>query len=544
MAECNGDTHAIETKYMKCCKARMSWQPKLATLTSLRISCRNSKLVSMPRTGLISPTKTSIVEQNTTDVSLYGFDISHLRPNVQFNLFVGTIFGFNVIYAYLQELISVHMAGRRFSLSISVIQFFGYACWSWTLTKIRKWNLARKKDIPFLHVKCENQFCPSSCTSSVTKNKTNSTFKDELEDELFRDAELAEEEVANNTDREVEINFERDVTDTDDKHSKLNPSVKIFIFLSILRAIDVGMTNGAMRYINYPMKTLIKSSKVAFTMLGGMMIGRNTYKRCDYVMVAMLVCGLAIFIHADMYLTSGLLHYMGIAMLVISLSCDGAFVNFSELVMKKYSISQDEFLFNIYSVSFLMTLMAAISHGEFIIAFRYFFLQNGSLSDINDGVILKIRDRNNEVPVWTVLTKITVFVIFTLSGLCGSSSANAMAKHYGALCMSITTTSRKAFTLFLSFAAFKSNTCTPEHLLGILFFVAGLFLKTAGVGFKLSGKSGCPYQTLDVKNVDAENEEICENAICLSVMNIGDDTREAIGNVSIEAEKISHIKVG
>ena len=34
----------------------------------------------------------------------------------------------------------------------------------------------------------------------------------------------------------------------------------LYVGLSVLRAIDLGMTNLAMQYVNYPAKTLMKST--------------------------------------------------------------------------------------------------------------------------------------------------------------------------------------------------------------------------------------------------------------------------------------------
>jgi hypothetical protein len=39
----------------------------------------------------------------------------------------------------------------------------------------------------------------------------------------------------------------------------------LYLGLSLLRAVDLGMTNMAMQYVNYPAKTLMKSSRVVFT---------------------------------------------------------------------------------------------------------------------------------------------------------------------------------------------------------------------------------------------------------------------------------------
>ena len=52
------------------------------------------------------------------------------------------------------------------------------------------------------------------------------------------------------------------------------------------------MTNLAMQFLNYPAKTLIKSSRVVFTMLLGLVIGGKRYRCRDYLAVSLLVAGL------------------------------------------------------------------------------------------------------------------------------------------------------------------------------------------------------------------------------------------------------------
>jgi hypothetical protein len=89
----------------------------------------------------------------------------------------------------------------------------------------------------------------------------------------------------------------------------------MYLGLSLLRAVDLGMTNMAMQYINYPAKTLMKSSRVVFTMLFGVVIARKQYKLLDYVVVVLMVTGLAVFMHADAN-SSAVFHHLGIVMLV------------------------------------------------------------------------------------------------------------------------------------------------------------------------------------------------------------------------------------
>ena len=89
----------------------------------------------------------------------------------------------------------------------------------------------------------------------------------------------------------------------------------MYLGLSLLRAVDLGMTNMAMQYVNYPAKTLMKSSRVVFTMMFGVLVARKRYRPLDYLVVFLMVAGLAIFMHADAN-SSAVFDYIGILMLV------------------------------------------------------------------------------------------------------------------------------------------------------------------------------------------------------------------------------------
>mmetsp|Transcript_14228 Transcript_14228/g.20454 ORF Transcript_14228/g.20454 Transcript_14228/m.20454 type:complete len:132 (+) Transcript_14228:1-396(+) len=58
----------------------------------------------------------------------------------------------------------------------------------------------------------------------------------------------------------------------------------------------------------------------------------------------------------------------------------------------------------------------------------------------------------------------------------GASCLGAITKRFGALSMALTSTARKATTLFLSFALFNNN-CTSEHVMGVSLFLTGLIMK-------------------------------------------------------------------
>ena len=152
-----------------------------------------------------------------------------------------------------------------------------------------------------------------------------------------------------------------------------------------------------------------------------------------------------------------------------SLLCDGVVANYSELIMREHDISQDELQFNLYSMAFISMLNASIFQGELNEGFGRFFLVNGAILETDENL--------GGIYFWTIKKKTIAFVLFTFCGLCGSSCAGAITKRFGALSMSITSTTRKAFTLFLSFVAFKSNKCTGEHLAGMGIFIGALLLK-------------------------------------------------------------------
>merc|ERR1719162_630406 len=90
-------------------------------------------------------------------------------------------------------------------------------------------------------------------------------------------------------------------------------------------------------------------------------------------------------------------------------------------------------------------------------------------------------EQQNNIPLeerlWTSTGKISVMILFSSMGFFGSSCAAAITKQFGALSMSITSTARKATTLFLSFLLFD-NECTLQHILGIVIFIFALTTKS------------------------------------------------------------------
>lgn len=118
-----------------------------------------------------------------------------------------------------------------------------------------------------------------------------------------------------------------------------------------------------------------------------------------------------------------------------------------------------------YSIALAAITLAAALKGDFTEGFLWLF-QPGAYDELGKPI---------EERTWTVMGKITVMVLFSSMGFFGSSCSAAITKNFGALTMSITSTARKATTLFLSFFLFN-NVCTFEHILGVLLFITALLV--------------------------------------------------------------------
>jgi len=250
--------------------------------------------------------------------------------------------------------------------------------------------------------------------------------------------------------------------------AKLVVPFKLYLGLSLLRAVDLAMTNLAMQYINYPAKTLMKSSRVVFTMIFGVFITHKKYNITDYAIVLCMVLGLAIFMHADAN-SSAVFQPVGVGMLTVSLMCDGAITNMSENIMNQYKVGQDEFIFRMYSIALIVIIAAAWAKGDFTEGMVW-IMQPGTYEEQQNNTPLEER-------LWTSTGKISVMILFSSMGFFGSSCAAAITKQFGALSMSITSTARKATTLFLSFLLFD-NECTLQHIIGIMVFIFALTTKS------------------------------------------------------------------
>ena len=393
-------------------------------------------------------------------VLVLGMDISHLHRQTQFVVCATGVFGFSLLYGYLQELIAVRLCNRNLGLFQAVMQFSGYTVLAYFLRNfVYLKEKQRKQQTRRLRQERKQQQQQSSNSSGTLSLPSG--------DEESAPESLPSKLNSNNNNNN--INF---CSTTTTKGAAV-PLI-LYLGLSLLRAVDLAMTNLAMQYINYPAKTLMKSSRVVFTMLFGVVISRKTYHTADYLIVLCMVAGLALFMHADAN-SSAVFHHVGVLMLTISLVCDGAISNVSETIMSKYGVGQDEFIFRMYSIALVAIVAAAAVKGDLQDGL-YWLRQPGTYDEVWNDVPLEER-------TWSVPSKLMVMLLFSSMGFFGSSCSAAITKNFGALTMSITSTARKATTLFLSFFLFN-NVCTTEHVGGVVMFIAALTAKSLRRGRK------------------------------------------------------------
>lgn len=342
-----------------------------------------------------------VMEKN--QLILFGVDMSRFSRVEKFIIMATGVFFFTIIYGYLQELIVVHIAGRKFGIFLASVQFLGYSFWAFVLDTL---NPEKRKQIE-----------EDGWLSFIKKSMT------------------------------------------------LTIPLSIVLGLSTLKALDLGLTYGSLQYINYPAKSLIKSSRVVFTMILGVVLTGKTYSKMEYANVLLLVAGLVIFLHADAK-SDAVFHPIGVILLCSALMMDGILSNFSEVTMNKYKVGHDSFQLNLSLIASIVLAVISMLNGQFEEGVS-FFLTPGSMAEIETGAF----------PTWSPMAKILTMFLFSSFGLFGASCAGAITKTYGAFYMSLTTTSRKASSLMVSFAFFP-NTLTFQHALGITIFMAALVFKS------------------------------------------------------------------
>lgn len=132
----------------------------------------------------------------------------------------------------------------------------------------------------------------------------------------------------------------------------------MYVVLGLLQVLMQGFTNLSMHYLNYPAKTMFKSSRVIMTMLFGVAFMGKSYQLVNYVVGCCIVCGLTLCVVADAE-TSPEFSFTGLVLIMLALCADAAILNIQEYCLNRYHVTHDELIY--YSFTWAAVLAFGMS---------------------------------------------------------------------------------------------------------------------------------------------------------------------------------------
>mmetsp|Transcript_19384 Transcript_19384/g.73285 ORF Transcript_19384/g.73285 Transcript_19384/m.73285 type:complete len:352 (-) Transcript_19384:179-1234(-) len=225
------------------------------------------------------------------------------------------------------------------------------------------------------------------------------------------------------------------------------------LFMSLCTTTSVGLTFFSMRWLDYPTKTLFKSSRMLLTMLAGVAFLNKRYGWVQWGSAVMILLGLVLFTCGDAIVSSDF-NAFGVLMILGALMAEVAKAMTQERVMKKYSMAQpSELIFYDNFLSSFFTFLITICTGDF-----------------SSGLLWMLGSQT-----YTPTMTITTIACMVYMGFNGTSIVTAIVGQFGAVTAAMITTLRKASSILLSFIVFPKPFSTL-HVVGGLVFLAGLVI--------------------------------------------------------------------
>jgi hypothetical protein len=189
-------------------------------------------------------TTTTTTHSNTTThltakFAVLGWDLTTYTRRTQFLISAGGTFVFSLIYGYLQELISVTLCNRKLGLFLALAQFTGYTILSYFFRRLDMSGGGGGSTAI--------SGGGSGPIASVGGGGT--TFFSRKFRRLNNWGKLRGGGGPSASSSDPTTSLKKSIP------------IELYIGLSVLRAIDLGMTNLAMQYVNYPAKTIMKSTR-------------------------------------------------------------------------------------------------------------------------------------------------------------------------------------------------------------------------------------------------------------------------------------------
>ena len=234
-------------------------------------------------------------------------------------------------------------------------------------------------------------------------------------------------------------------------------TLRFYFYLIVLKTSTVTFNYFAMTLVDFPTKTICKSSKPLLTMLLGICFFQKKYSFTDYCMAILLIIGLTIFLFKDS--TEPLNgNILGLIFLLLSVSGAVLLPLLQEHILQKYQSSTSDLLFFSFLGCGILSFLTFLFSGEVEPSLQ--FLLSVSSSSFSP------------LKLWSS------FFLFHSCGYLSAQLNIFIISRFGAFVNAILNTSRKSVALSISFLFFpEQHELCSHHIIGAAFFFSGIFLK-------------------------------------------------------------------
>ena len=228
--------------------------------------------------------------------------------------------------------------------------------------------------------------------------------------------------------------------------------LKYHVLLACCATTNISFTFLSLRWLNYPTKTLIKSTRIIFTMLASVLLWKRRYAAADWAIAATLCVGLAVFVCGDSMVSSSFTP-AGLVCVCVALFAEVGKSSLQEWLLRTFEGSgpREIVLYESLFGSVGMLLLNA-ADGSLLEGLRVVFLTDKTASILSSMACM------------------------TLAGFAGTSAITFLVSRYGAVSASVTTTVRKAASISFSYAIFPKP-LSKLHITGGMVFLGGLLAK-------------------------------------------------------------------
>eukprot|EP00301_Raphidiophrys_heterophryoidea_P025093 c8336_g1_i1.p1 GENE.c8336_g1_i1~~c8336_g1_i1.p1 ORF type:complete len:446 (-),score=85.10 c8336_g1_i1:1220-2557(-) len=364
---------------------------------------------------------------------VFGINLTHQRKEIQFVVLTLGVFGFYLMYGYLQELLFTEwrQQGLHLGWFLTLVQFVGYASFSL-----------------FQRI---SEFYPTSTINSVAAATNTATLKsNKITTVLFRLATGSSIPKP----RLLLLALQHAIT-------KRAVPIRVYAVIGFWSVATIGLSNASCEFLNYPTQVVFKCCKLIPVMLLGKVILQKTYRLVDYLAAGMFCAGLIVFTLADKAVAP-VFDTVGVMLISGALVADAFIGNLQEKAFKQFNASASETLLYVKGLGCL-----------------YLIVVTAATQQLTVGVVHCISHPNT-------LPRIAAFCA---AGWIGESFVMTMVKQFGAVVTVTTTSARKVLTIFLSFLIFPKP-YTHAYLLGGILIFGAIGLNLPRNNGKGSGSGG------------------------------------------------------